>query len=276
MENIVGKMSACLIVYNEAAIIEHCLQSLVGLADEIIVVHDGPCTDATLEIARRFTDHVFVRDRIGEAEPHRVFSYEQAQSDWVIQIDADEYVDPADHAAIRALTLHPDADAFNFQWELWNGTRAVHFAGLQKICLFKKSAVTYRAIPHAAVQTKPGRTATVPLVLHHRPTYNNLAWHSFWRKAKQWVPIHAAYFFPEKMSIAVFNTTLDDWTRSTTKIRENPCLNLVWQPLKMLLGQLKNGLWRSRYGWQVALQQYVYFVYLYGRVWSLIRRSKKI
>lgn len=44
-------ISACLVVRNEEAVIERCLESLAGVVDEIVLVHDGECEDRTLEIA---------------------------------------------------------------------------------------------------------------------------------------------------------------------------------------------------------------------------------
>jgi hypothetical protein len=48
-----ARISACLIVKNEEAVLEKCLASLQGIVDEIVVVDTGS-TDRTMEIARRF------------------------------------------------------------------------------------------------------------------------------------------------------------------------------------------------------------------------------
>ena len=46
-------ISATIITLNEAANIERCLNSLIGVADEIIIV-DSFSTDATVDICRRY------------------------------------------------------------------------------------------------------------------------------------------------------------------------------------------------------------------------------
>src|SRR5947209_4203128 len=61
-------ISACLVVHDEEKLIERCLASLDGVVDEIVLVHDGPCTDRTLDIARGYGARVFERPRHGEAE----------------------------------------------------------------------------------------------------------------------------------------------------------------------------------------------------------------
>ena len=41
------KISAFIIVYHEADLIERALKSVKGIVDEILVFHDGPCLDDT-------------------------------------------------------------------------------------------------------------------------------------------------------------------------------------------------------------------------------------
>jgi glycosyltransferase involved in cell wall biosynthesis len=54
------KISAVLITFNEEANISSALQSLAGIADEIIVV-DSFSTDRTVKLARACTDRVVER-----------------------------------------------------------------------------------------------------------------------------------------------------------------------------------------------------------------------
>ncbi|MCC6255415.1 MAG: glycosyltransferase, partial [Ignavibacteriaceae bacterium] len=54
-----NKISAVIITGNEVNNIKDCLKS-VQWADEIIVV-DSESTDATVQIAREFTDKVFIQ-----------------------------------------------------------------------------------------------------------------------------------------------------------------------------------------------------------------------
>ncbi|HES75436.1 MAG TPA: glycosyltransferase family 2 protein [bacterium] len=104
------KLSVVLITLNEAERL-HATLAAVAWADEIIVL-DAGSTDATLEIARRFTDKVVVdADWQGfGVQKNRALAL--ASGDWVLSIDADECVPPALAEEIRA-TLHaPRADAY--------------------------------------------------------------------------------------------------------------------------------------------------------------------
>ena len=265
------KISACLVVYNEEKVIERCLRSIAGLADEIIVVHDGPCEDKTLEIAKKFTDKIYIRPHIGIAEPHRVFSFETASNPWIFQIDADEFVDTRSHDEIRALTDNENIIGYYFKWELWDGKGPVYFKGLQKLALFQKDKVRFQGLPQKDVETDGGKLKT-DIVLHHQPLYENISWKTARDKRKYWLRAHVPYFFPELVTYYCYRTTIDSWIEYTRKVRKYPWVYIIWYPIKNCLGQLKNGLWTSRIGINIALQQYFYYVTLYSQVRKMHRK----
>jgi len=97
----VPRLSAVLITKNEASNLPRCLDSLRGVADEIIVVDSGS-TDETIEIARRFTDRILTQDWLGYGR-QKQFAVEQATADWVFSIDADEEVSPELAAELQQL-----------------------------------------------------------------------------------------------------------------------------------------------------------------------------
>lgn len=84
-------LSVVIITGNEEKRIRDCLES-VKWADEIIVV-DSESIDRTVEIAREYTDKIFVRRWEGYA-PQKQFAIEQATCDWILSLDADERVSP--------------------------------------------------------------------------------------------------------------------------------------------------------------------------------------
>jgi len=104
------KVSVVLITLNEAERLAPTLEA-VAWADEIIVL-DAGSTDATLEIARQFTDKVFVdADWRGFGiQKNRVLAL--ATSEWVLSLDADEVVPPALAQEIQATLCNPDRDAY--------------------------------------------------------------------------------------------------------------------------------------------------------------------
>lgn len=268
-------ISACLVIFNEGKVLDKCLSSLKGLADEIIVVHDGECADDSLEIARRYTDKIFVRPHVGMMEAHLVFAYEQANCDWLLRIDADEYFDQEDQGKIKDLLNSDKFNGYIFKWEMWNGRQPVYFRGLEKMCFMRRNKFHYIGIPHATGWVD-GQIGRADLFLHHRPKYDNIAWKSFWFKVKslRWVSIHAGYFFPELVEYQCFNAEPSSWLAEADKVKANYLRSVVWYPLKNFLGQLKNGLWLSRVGISLACQQYVYYFLLYLLVWKMSKKLK--
>jgi len=100
-------LSVCIICKNEAPKIEACLQS-VAFADEIVIVDSGS-SDATLEIARRYTDRIFVRDDWEGFGRQRQRAEQLATHDWIFAIDCDEVVSAALRDEILAQLATVDA-----------------------------------------------------------------------------------------------------------------------------------------------------------------------
>jgi (heptosyl)LPS beta-1,4-glucosyltransferase len=82
-------VSVVVITKNEEHNIRECLES-VRWADEIVVV-DAKSTDRTVEIAKIYTDKIFVRPWPGFG-PQKNFGMDQTESDWILVLDADERV----------------------------------------------------------------------------------------------------------------------------------------------------------------------------------------
>jgi (heptosyl)LPS beta-1,4-glucosyltransferase len=93
-------LTVTVITLNESANIAAALES-VRWADDIVVV-DAHSTDDTVAIARRFTDHVVIRDWPGYVD-QKNFAASIAAHDWILSLDADERVTPDLADQIRAL-----------------------------------------------------------------------------------------------------------------------------------------------------------------------------
>jgi glycosyltransferase involved in cell wall biosynthesis len=78
-----------MIVRNEAANIENCLNSVYKQVDEIVIVDTGS-TDNTVEIARSFTDKIYFYPWQGDFSAARNFALDKAKGEWIIYLDADE------------------------------------------------------------------------------------------------------------------------------------------------------------------------------------------
>jgi len=84
-----NKVSAIIITKNEEANIARCIESL-SWCNEIIVVDSGS-TDRTKDIVLKYTDNFFEEIWQGFGKQKNI-ALSKAKFDWVISLDADEYV----------------------------------------------------------------------------------------------------------------------------------------------------------------------------------------
>ena len=82
-------ISALVTVHNEEKIIASCLNKL-NFCDEIIVILDNS-TDRTKEICQKFTTKIYEGSFKYEGD-RRNFGLEKCNSNWILEIDADEHV----------------------------------------------------------------------------------------------------------------------------------------------------------------------------------------
>lgn len=85
-------ISAVLIVKNEEAMLSRCLDSLTWIVDEIVIV-DTWSIDTTVEIAKRYTNNIWYYTWNNDFASARNYALWLATQDWILSIDADEYVE---------------------------------------------------------------------------------------------------------------------------------------------------------------------------------------
>ena len=103
-------LSVTIITCNAAALIRQCLES-VSWADEIVIVDSGS-SDQTLTIAREFTQNVIHNPWPGYGA-QKQFAVSQARHDWILSLDADEWL--SNELAINIRNLMngtPDQQAY--------------------------------------------------------------------------------------------------------------------------------------------------------------------
>ncbi len=95
-----------MIVRNEAERLERCLASVAGFVDEMVVVDTGS-GDGTPEIAAACGARVHHLDWPGDFAPARNHALDLVSGDWVLVLDADEWLRPEARAPLRALMEQP-------------------------------------------------------------------------------------------------------------------------------------------------------------------------
>ena len=176
-----------MIAKNEEKFLEQCLNSVNGLADEIVLVDTGS-TDKTKEIAKKFNAKIFDFKWIDDFSAARNESLKHAAKDWILVLDADETLDEEGRKAIKELVNGKENDAFLFlQKNYTNETSIAGFVNDQHnhngktyagwygsfiARLFRnkkgyKFEGTVHELVEPSIENKKGKIAATNIVLHH-------------------------------------------------------------------------------------------------------------
>ena len=151
---------------NEQRNIEACLQSVVGLADEVILC-DMESEDATLEIARRVCPEVVIvpHPRIPHFDRARNVSAMRARYEHILFLDADERVPPGLGPALQRL-IATQSDSFEAMLLPFRHFFAGHwmqclYPGYTAPRLLKNGKFVFNARLHSGAQVD-GRVIAFP------------------------------------------------------------------------------------------------------------------
>lgn len=190
------KLSVVILTKNNQLIIESCLKSVYGWADEIIVI-DDLSTDQTVDILKKYTDRIFVRKMDIEGT-HRNWAYAQSRNEWVLSLDSDERVTPELKEEIsKVLAGNPQETGFTIPRRNHIGDYWVRFGGWYpgpQLRLFRKDKFRYEAVqvhPRAFMDGVCGHLHAD--ILHY--SYKNLE--DFWAKLNKQTTWEAQKWFAQ-------------------------------------------------------------------------------
>jgi glycosyltransferase involved in cell wall biosynthesis len=165
------KISAAIITLDEERNLGRCLESLRGVADEVVVVDSGS-TDGTERIARA-AGAVFVLQPWLGYGPQKNFAVERTTHDWVLSLDADEALSDELRASLLRLGEGgPRADAYAMNRLNFYCGRFLRHSGWypdRKVRLWRKGAARWTdAAVHEVAEVVPGaRVERLPGDLLH-------------------------------------------------------------------------------------------------------------
>jgi glycosyltransferase involved in cell wall biosynthesis len=94
-------LSVFIITKNNIATVERALKSALDLKDELVAV-DSHSTDGTTEILKKYADKVYQLDTEDLREKYQ-FAQDRCGEEWVLFIDADEWLTPELKEEIRSV-----------------------------------------------------------------------------------------------------------------------------------------------------------------------------
>lgn len=141
------KLSLCMIVKNEEEYIERCLESVLSLVDEAIIVDTGS-TDSTVSLVKKYGNKIKLyfyewKDNFADA---RNFSLKKASGEWIIIVDADEVIN-YDKSKLYDLLDKTKFNAYAIPIYNYTSTTTTVLSS-SMVRLYKNGSLTYRGVIH--------------------------------------------------------------------------------------------------------------------------------
>ncbi len=164
-----NRLSVIVIAKNEADNIRRCLES-VKWVDEIIVLDSGS-QDETVAIAKEYTHQVFVTDWQGFGV-QKQRALELTTGNWVLNLDADEYVNADLRATIQRVITAEAADGYRIPIRMCFYGKPLRFSSspTRHVRLFKRAGASFSLdIVHEKIQLpKLARISQINQpIMHH-------------------------------------------------------------------------------------------------------------
>lgn len=165
-------LTLCMIVKNEENTLKNCLIGAASSVDEIIIVDTGS-TDNTKDIALEFTDKIYDFKWCNDFSKARNYSIEKASNDWVLILDADEFIVDFSSKSVQEFMEEPSnrnkvgrLKRVNFMEDSYGNNKYIERINR----LFNKNYFNYEGIIHeqiVALDGKPYKTEMVDITAEH-------------------------------------------------------------------------------------------------------------
>lgn len=143
------RISLCMIARNEHRFLRECLSRARPAVDEIVLVDTGS-TDDTIAIAESFGAKILRSPWQDDFSAPRNVGLRAATGDWVLVLDADEFLQPGACERIRELVENPAASGFHLHFvNIYGKGRTL---GVMMVRLFRNlPGIEYQGIIHEQV-----------------------------------------------------------------------------------------------------------------------------
>lgn len=96
-------LSVVISTYNRRDLLKKGLESIKGIADEIIII-DNTSNDDSLAVAKKYTKHVYVKENNPMLNVNKNFGLKKATKDWTLYLDDDEELTPELAQEVKNIT----------------------------------------------------------------------------------------------------------------------------------------------------------------------------
>lgn len=198
------KISAVIITYNEEKKIGDCLQSLQGIADEIVVV-DSNSTDKTAQIVKSFGGR-FLRHSFEGYIEQKNFALTRAEYNFVLSLDADEILSEPLRESILKVKEKPEFDGYYMNRMTFLEGKPIKCCGWYpdtKLRLFRRDKGRFTGLnPHDEFRfTKKTEIGKLKGDLLH---YSFDSWEALLKQNDKFARISAQSYFNNRRKLSPF------------------------------------------------------------------------
>lgn len=272
-------ITAFMIIHNEGEIVRKALESIKDIADEIIIVHDGPCNNNTLKICRKYTRKIYIRPHKGMCEHHQSFVYRKADYEWVLKIDADEFLSEDLKKNIRRLIREKNVDGYSFVWPLWDGKKYITQGWPRKLVLYRLPKISYFGFPNWGEPKIKGKVIKSNYVLeHHKSKGSPYTWKNFKRDVSNFTRNHARHLLKSPKELDNYQCDIEEYPFHLRIRRTFPILSAIpiaFAGFFKLLTQDKEFLHRNfDVRLKAAITNFFYYLYMGYAVYDEKRKMR--
>ncbi|MBU0694092.1 MAG: glycosyltransferase family 2 protein [Candidatus Omnitrophica bacterium] len=254
-------LSVVVLAKNEERRIVDCIRSVLGWADEIIVV-DDESTDNTCQIAQELGVRVLIKKMDIEGK-HRNWAYAQAKNDWVFSVDADERPEEELKKEIKEVIASTPHTYFSIPFKTYVGDYWIRWGGWYpgpKVKLFRKSKFRYEEVevhPRIIVEGSCGRLKND--VSHY--SYKN--WEDFLDKTNKQTTLEAVKWY----KLSLVNPKKAGYKMNI--------IHALWRTLDRFIRTffVKKGYRDGFIGFMIAYFSSLYQMVSYAKYRELIKRT---
>jgi glycosyltransferase involved in cell wall biosynthesis len=204
-------LSAVILTHNSEKTLERCLQSLL-FVDELVVTDDNS-TDATLQIAQKYTQNIIQHSVNNDFAAQRNWVMGQTKNEWVLFIDSDEILSQELQNELKKMAFQQQNQITCYRLkrhDTFMGTSVTHGEvsdAAQKgiIRLVRKGTGSWKGQVHEMWTVASGTEGRLINALRHEP-HPTVA--LFLKKINTYSTIRAKELFSKKQTVSWFHLLL--------------------------------------------------------------------
>ncbi|MBE9029823.1 glycosyltransferase family 2 protein [filamentous cyanobacterium LEGE 11480] len=244
------QITPVILTYNEAPNLDRTLQQL-SWAQRIVIV-DSYSTDTTLEIAAQYPQVELLQRQFDTHAQQWNYAVAQAQTEWVLSLDADYCVSDALFAEMQSLSPAAPYDSYWIPFKFCIFGRPLRGAILPpREALFRKSKAVYIDDGHTQLLQSTGHTGELKAPINHDDRKSLDRW--LWAQAR-----YANLEVDKLMTMPASELGLNDRIRQAKVVA--PFVVLVYCLI------LRGGIFDGWQGWFYAFQRMIAEMILSARL----------